>query len=144
MAAVKNFGKEMHLQPAGAGSTLTKLSELLSLKVPSSTVDTIDATTHDSAGGVMEFIGEGVSDPGAGSAKIHWVPGSASDTLIQAVLASKMVRNAKWVLNGATAKYELAGPVILTSYEPDDAPVQGKQTATIGFKAAGALTLTAA
>lgn len=141
--AVQNFGKEMHLQPTGGGSTLTKLSELLSLKAPSQTVGVIDVTTHDSAEGIMESMPEGVSDPGDGSATIHWIPGSATDTLVQAVLAARQVRNVKFVLNGATAKYALTGPIIVTSYEPDDSPVQGKQTATIGFKAAGKMTLAA-
>lgn len=138
--AARNFGKEMHLQAVGASATLTKLGELLSLKVPSSTVGIIDTTTHDSVDGVMESMAEGVTDPGSGTATIHWVPGSATDTLILAVLTAKITRNAKFVVNGATAKYELTGPIIITSYEPDDAPVQGKQSATIGFRAAGKLT----
>jgi hypothetical protein len=135
--AVKNFGAAFWL--ANASGTLTKIGSVTSVKAPSLTRGTIDTTDHDTPDGVMTFIGEGVADPGDGSVTINWVPGSAGDTLVLEALASGGNRDFKIVANGAAGKYELAGECIVTGYEPDDQPVTGKQTATISFKASGAL-----
>jgi hypothetical protein len=144
--AEKNFGAAFLLgASAAANATLTKIAEVLSVKAPSLSRGTIDTTTHDSAGGVMEFMGEGVADPGVLTVQIHRVPGSDSDAKLLAAVASGdsllMAVNSNG-RNGAgvATKMQTKGIGIVTGYEPDDQPVQGKQTATVTIKASGVWT----
>lgn len=133
--AEKNFGAAFYL-----GNK--KIAEVLSVKAPSLSRGTIDTTTHDSVDGIMEFMGEGVADPGTLSVQIHWVPGSESDTALLAALASGDTQAMTVVSNGRKAdgtaeKKGTTGKGIITGYEPDDQPVQGKQAATVSIKASG-------
>ncbi|MES3154344.1 phage tail tube protein [Sphingomonas faeni] len=133
--AKKNFGAQFWL-----GSALgvpTRISGLLSVKAPSLSRGTIDTTTHESEDGIMTFMGEGVADPGEGTAQIEWIPGSTGDGIVLDALAKGDVRSVQIFVNGNNGKASLTGECIITSYEPDDQPVQGKQAATIGFKASG-------
>ncbi len=141
--AEKNFGAAFMMPVAGVpDGVITKVAEVLSVKRPSLARETIDTTTHDSVDGIMEFMGEGVADPGDLTIQIHWVPGSAADLWILSALATGVVLPLKVVSNGRTeqgvaTKIQTAGNGIFTGYEPDEQPVQGKQTATVSIKASG-------
>lgn len=144
--AERNFGAAFYIgATSAANAVLTKAAEVLSVKAPSLSRGTIDTTTHDSANGVMEFMGEGVADPGELTIQIHRVPGSATDTLLLAALADPNARQMKITSNGRAAGgaaqvMQTTGLGIVTGYEPDDQPVQGKQTATLTVKASGVWT----
>lgn len=141
--AERNFGAAFYMASVAAPlGALTKLAEVLSVKAPSLSRGTIDTTTHDSVDGIMEFMGEGVADPGELTVQVHRVPGSATDTAILAALAAGQNMAMKVTSNGrkndGTAQVmQTAGVGIVTGYEPDDQPVQGKQTATLTIKASG-------
>jgi hypothetical protein len=141
--AEKTFGAAFYMARAvDPTGPLLKIAEVLSVKSPALSRGTIDATTHDSEEGIMEFIGEGVADPGELTVQIHWVPTSDSDaTMISGLLYNfplrmKVVSNGRTAL-GAATRIQTVGYGIVTSYEPDDQPVQGKQTATLTVKASG-------
>ncbi|AHE55910.1 hypothetical protein NX02_21900 [Sphingomonas sanxanigenens DSM 19645 = NX02] len=122
----------------GAG-VLTKVNGLLNVNRPNLTVETVDTTTHDSADGIREFIAA-LADPGELSATIHYEPGSATDDLLLEHLVSREKRAFNIVTKGpAGALEDNEGMVILTSYEPDDAPIDGVRQATITGKVSGAV-----
>lgn len=141
--AEKNFGAAFYMAAVAAPTgPLVKLAEVVSVKAPSLSRGTIDTTTHDSVDGIMEFMGEGVADPGELTITVNRVPGGATDTAVLAALAAGIVLPMKVTSNGrdsqgAATKIQTAGNGIVTGYEPDDQPVQGKQTATISIKASG-------
>lgn len=141
--AEKNFGAAFYMAAVAAPTgTLVKLAEVVSVKAPSLSRGTIDTTTHDSVDGIMEFIGDGVADPGELTITVNRVPGGDTDTACIAALAAGVALAMKVTSNGRTAqgaatKIQTAGIGIVTGYEPDDQPVNGKQTATLSIKASG-------
>ncbi|RZI61395.1 MAG: hypothetical protein EOP94_00570 [Zymomonas sp.] len=141
--AEKNFGAAFYMAAVAApAGPVVKLAEVLSVKAPSLSRGTIDTTTHDSVDGIMEFMGEGVADPGELTIQVHRVPGGATDTACIAAVTAGVALSMKVTSNGrdaqgAAIKMQTAGIGIVTAYEPDDQPVQGKQTATVSIKASG-------
>lgn len=100
----------------------------------------MEVTNHCTSGGTREFIA-GLADPGELSATILYEPGSATDLLILEHITSRETREFKIVLVSPDGTTEDAtGSVILTAYEPDDAPVDGRREATITGKVTGAMT----
>lgn len=134
--------------PGGEGTKLyltastnydTQITPLLTVNRPNLTVDVVETTNHGS-GAVREYIA-GLADPGEMTATILYTPGSAVDTMLLAHLASREPRAFKIVVvetDGTTQ--DVTGTIILTGYEPDDAPVDGRREATISGKVTGATT----
>ncbi|AHE52637.1 phage tail tube protein [Sphingomonas sanxanigenens] len=138
MTGVLGYGTALYLTNAAAA--LQKVLGLTNVNRPNLTVETVDTTTHDSPDAVREFIA-GLADPGELSATIHYEPGSATDDLILEHLASREKRPFNIVTIGAAGATENnEGVIILTSYEPDDAPIDGVRTATVTGKVSGAIT----
>lgn len=133
-------GTELHL--TASTNYDTQITPLLSVNRPNLSVDIVETTNHGS-GGIREYIA-GLADPGELSATILYTPGSATDTFLLAHLASRETRAFKIVVvetDGTTQ--DVTGNIILTSYEPDDAPVDGRREATITGKVTGATSQTA-
>src|SRR3546814_16308727 len=78
MAGIHGFGAKFKLHN---GTALTAIANVLAVKPPSPTVETIDVTDHDSAGTMRDFIA-GLIDPGAGTVRAHYLPGSPGDGLL--------------------------------------------------------------
>lgn len=134
-------GAELHL--TASVNYDTQITPLLTVNRPNLSVDTIETTNHGS-GGVREYIA-GLADPGELSATILYTPGSATDTFLLAHLSSREARAFKVRVVETDGTYqEVTGTIILTSYEPDDAPVDGRREATITGKVTGATTQAAA
>lgn len=135
MTGVLGLGSGLYLTSGAA--VLTKIVGLLNVNRPNLNVETADTTDHDSEDGVREFI-PGLADPGELSATIKYVPGSPTDDLLLEHLAAREIRPFNIVTVGANKALEdNEGMVILTSYEPDDAPIDGVRTATITGKVSG-------
>jgi hypothetical protein len=132
--------------PSGEGTELhltattdfdTQVTPLLTVNRPNLTVDAVETTNHGS-NGTREFIA-GLANPGALSATILYTPGSAVDTFLLAHLASRETRAFKIRVVETDGTYqEVTGNLFLTSYEPDDAPVDGRREATITAQVTGA------
>lgn len=123
-----------------SSSVLTQVLGLLSVNRPNLTVEAVDTTTHESSNGVREFIA-GLADPGELTATLHYEPGGATDTLLLEHLSSRAKRAFKIVVKEADGTtQDVTGTILLTSYEPDDAPIDGVRTATITAKVSGATT----
>lgn len=138
MGAKKTFGTVLKL--ADSGSAVAAVAELFSIKMPGLTRGTVDATTHDSPGGAMEYIPEGVYDAGEIQCQGHYVAGSTADDLLIAALVSGTVQDFEIVAKSAAGTETISGSAIVTAYEPDGMEVQGKQTFSATLKVTGALT----
>jgi predicted secreted protein len=142
VAAKTAFGSIfcMVAAPTAVVTATHKIAELLSLQPPQWERGTMDVTTHDSAGQAREFIAEGVYDAGEISGQVHYIAGSAGDTLMLAAMTGGTTMNCKCVLKAATGTQDLTFQGILTAYQPDDMEVDGKQTAAFTIKITGAVT----
>ncbi len=136
MAAKHGFGAKFFLHD---GTALVEISDVLSVTPPSPTVETIDATTHGSAGAAREFIA-GLIDTGEGSIRVNWVPGSASDVLMSAAVLSRVVKAWKINVPAGTGTRDFTGNCVVTGYEKDDVVIDDKMTAILSIKVSGLIT----
>lgn len=130
-------GEGTELWLTSGTAVLTKITPLLTCNRPNLSIDIVETTNHGSSG-VREYIA-GLANPGELSATILYEPGSAIDTLLLEHLASRETRAFKIVVVETDgSKQAVTGNIILTGYEPDDAPVDGRREATITGQVTGA------
>lgn len=122
------------------GGALAMIAKLVSVKPPTASRGVIDTTAHDSTAGAMEFITEGVYDPGEVSGQINYIAGSTGDDLFLAALASGGLYDFKIVVKAATGTEDMTFSGYVTSYGVDDLPTNGKQTASFAIKVSGPVT----
>jgi hypothetical protein len=134
-AAKRTFQNELWM--GLAGGSLVKVGELRSVTPPKPSRDTIDATTHDSAEGAMEFIASGIYDPGTLSFSINHIAGNTDDLAFSTALADGELRDFKVVLKGATSHEAYTFSGFVTSYGADDQPTNGLQTASGTVRVSG-------
>lgn len=113
-----------------------ELGEVTNITPPSESVDVIDATHMASPGRYREFI-QGLIDGGEASIDVNWVPGAATDDYVFAWRAAGESRNMRITTNNNTT---YTFPSFVTGWTPQ-IPVDGKMTATLTVKAAGAITV---
>lgn len=131
------------LRLTNAAGALVAISQLVTLKPPSETVETIEVT-HQGSGGIKEYIA-GLTEPGDISATMHYLAGSADDLLIREHRASKETRPFEIDVKtkdaaGDPKTVTVSGNIIITTYEPDDSPVGAVRTATFTAKVSGGPT----
>jgi len=136
VAAVKGKGAKVWLYN---GTILTVLSNIISVKPPSATRDTIDTTVHGSTGDYREFISS-LIDAGEVTFNMNYILNGADDTLILAAFAAGDVRTFAVDLNTATVPWRIAGSAIVTGYMRDDVVIDGKMTSQITLKVTGPIT----
>lgn len=136
MAGKHGFGAKFFLHD---GTSLVEIADVMSVTPPSPTVETIDTTTHASAGGVREFIA-GLIDTGEGSIRVNWIPGSTSDVLLAAAVLSRQVKAFKINVPAGTGTRDFTGNCVVTGYEKDDVVIDDKMTAVLTIKASGLIT----
>jgi predicted secreted protein len=137
-AAKITFRNELWMGPAGG--SLTKIAELRSVTPPKGSRETLDATTHDSEEGAMEFIASGVYDPGTLNYSVNHIAGSASDTALTAAFNDGELRDFKVVLKGASDTVDYLFSGFVTAHGPDDQPTNGLQTASGTVRVSGPVT----
>ena len=113
--------------------------EVFNITPPSFTLDQIDVTHMQSADRIREFI-DGLVDPGECSFEQNYIPGSASDIVLLAILAlpigQSRTRNCRIIYpNGKLDTFKAN----LQQYEPN-VPTDDKMTATVTFKVTGKIT----
>lgn len=140
MAGKHGFGAYFK---AHNGTALTKISNVLAVKPPNTTVETIDVTDHDSANAMREFIA-GLIDTGEGTIRIHYLPGSAGDLLMTTLVTSRAVKAWSIGVPSSAGFWEFTGSAVFTSYEKDDVVIDDKMTALLSFKVSGPITEAAA
>lgn len=120
---------------ADASAVLTQLDELLSVTPPNPQIDDVEATHMAST--AKEFIA-GLTDYGSGDFEFNFIPGNATDVLIRAAIADKVVRSFKVVLpitTGATHQ-EITGSCIVKGWVPSD-PIADRMTSTLTVRFTG-------
>lgn len=140
-ASAKNtFGVVLKL--ADTGGTPAAVAELTSITPPAMKRETIDVTTHDGASQAMEFIPDGVYDPGTIEVEGNLIAGSAADDLFIAALVTGTVQDYEVLIKSATSTVTWSGSAILTEYAPGPMPVSGsRQTFRATLKATGPITM---
>ena len=118
-----------------AADSLTQLSEILSVALPNSQVEDVEATHMASTR--REFIA-GLVDDGEGTIEMNYVPGSATDVLIRAAVNDGVTRDYKAVLQVADGStWEVTGDCIVKGYERMT-PIDDRMTATMTIRFTGA------
>lgn len=127
------------------GATPTAVVNVHDISGPSMSVDTIDVTAHDSAGGYREFVA-GFIDSGEVSFSLNWDPDAATHKLATGGLPYLLTQRESEDFElefktGATAgdTYKASFTAYVTGFEPS-APVEDKQTADVTLKIDGAVT----
>lgn len=129
--AMIGYGSTFGIDPAG-GTSFTTLGEVTNITPPSDSIDVVDVTHMQSPNRTREFLA-GLRDPGTASFEINFVPGSASDDLIQQVRDAGTVVSCRITFpNAATWTFD----GLLTGYEPA-VPNEDKLSATVSFKVTG-------
>lgn len=137
-AAKPSFGNSLLICPAGG--TLVAVAELLSIEPPKTARDTIDVTTHDSSGGAMEYIAEGVYETGEVKGTLHYVPNSTFDVAALLAITTGAKQDVKIIAKGASGNRQKTFSGFLIEYGPDGFEVKGKQTASFSIKVTGVVT----
>jgi predicted secreted protein len=137
--AKASFGIELWLVPDGG--SLVKVAELITLNPPPISRGTIDATTHDSSGGAMEKIAQGVYEVGAITGQIHYEPDSTQDDALVLAMTGGALQDFKIVFPTGSPRKNLTGSGYLTEYAPQDAPVDGRLVANLTLTPTGAITV---
>lgn len=141
MTALAKDTRGTMLRLAAAPGSPVLVAELTSITPPALTRGTIDVTTHDGATEAMEFIADGVYDPGEISCEGNLILGSTADDLFIAALTTGNLYNFEIEAKGTgTTREEMTGTCIITGYTPGEMPVAGaKQTFTATMKVTGAI-----
>lgn len=132
------YGSFFHIS-RDSGSTWTEIAEVFDITPPSDTVDQVDVTHMQSPNRRREFI-SGLSDPGSASFEMNFVPGSASDLLIQEIRGTGEQVLCRITFPNAVT-WQFTGQI--ESYEPA-IPTEDKMTASVSFKVSGSTVAAAA
>lgn len=133
---------EMHLSTDDSALNLTELAEIISVTPPNSQTEDVNATHMKSPNRRMEYIA-GLIDDGEGTFEMNYVPGSATDLLIQAAVTAGDARAYKIVVPDGANGWEISGTCIVKGYERN-IPVDDRMTATMTVRFSGAPTEAAA
>lgn len=142
MAAVKGKGAKLWVWDSELGTpALVQVGELVAVTPPSATRDTVDTTHHGSVGDYREFVSN-LIDAGEVSATINWLPGGATDTLLQRVFEDGEVTAFAIDVNTSTpgTQRRISGNMLLTEFAPDEIGIEDKMAAGISMKVSGPLT----
>lgn len=121
-----------------SAGVFTALAEVFEVTPPEITVDQVEVTHFKSAGRSREYI-PALSDNGAASASMNYVPSSATDQLIDTLLGSGDVSTMRITYpNGATVTFD----AFVSGYSKS-IPVADRMTADVQFKVTGAVTMAA-
>ncbi|HEU0045080.1 phage tail tube protein [Sphingomonas sp.] len=121
------------------GTALTKLLEVTSFGLPTPEVETIEATHLESPGRRREYI-TGMIEDGELEVVMNYVPGSATDLLINTALEAGTARAFKAVVPNATVGRNFQGTCIVTGLDRGTIEADGKMEATMTVRLTGATT----
>lgn len=127
----------------GGPEVFTTIAEVTGITGPSLTTETIDVTSHESAGGFREFIA-GLKDGGEVTFEINYIPDSASHDNTAGLLkdyTDKTLRNFEIIWPDVSLT-KWSFKALITSFTPE-APATGndKLSASVTMKVSGAPTL---
>lgn len=127
-------GATIGVEPNAGAGTYTLLGEVVSLTPPPTELDAID-TTHMGSGDTREFD-PGLINPGQAEVGYHFIPGSASDELVEAWVRAREKRSVQITYrNGKTLTFS-AFP---TNVE-HEVPLDDKMMSVVTLQVSGAKT----
>lgn len=116
------------------------IAELTNITESGMTRATIDATTHDGASQAMEFISDGVYDPGEISFEGNLIAGSTADDLLRGAVEAGSLMAGELEFKAATGTKTRDFNCYVTSYSIGEFPVAGgKQSFSCTVKLTGAI-----
>lgn len=139
--AKTTFGATLRL--AVSGGSLATVAELTSINPPAVSRASVDVTSLDSASGAMEFIPDGVFDPGEIGIEGHLVLGSTNDNFFTTAITSGQTLDFEVIAKATSGTRKWTGKAIVTAYEPGELGVAGKQTFSATLKVTGPISQTA-
>ena len=139
-AALIGFSTEFWLD--SAAGLLTELGEITAVTPPNPQLEDVEATHFKSPGRRREYIA-GLIEDGEGTFEMNFVPGSATDVLIQAALSDAVTRAYKIVIPDGAFGWEITGDCIVKGYERS-VPIDDRMSATLTVRFTGAKTEAAA
>lgn len=141
--ALLGYGTVFQVDTANSPLQFKYIGEVFNITPPSSTIDQVDVTHMLSPLRTREFI-DGLIDAGECSFEMNYIPGSESDLLLLAIIATPIGTSRRRTCrivypNGAYDTFSAN----LQSYEPS-IPTDDKMTATVTWRVTGVVTRTAA
>lgn len=117
----------------------TAVAQVRSISGGSLSLDTVDVTTHDSAGGWREFVAT-LIDAGEVSVEIVFDPDNATHTSLRTDLVARTATTYSITFTDTTPAVWTFSAFV-TAFEPS-AAVDGELSATVTLKITGAVTVT--
>jgi predicted secreted protein len=140
-AAIHAIGTLLKMGDGGSPETFTTIAEVLSIRGPSLSSDTIDVTNHDTSNGYREFI-MGLQDGGEVTFSINYQPTAPTHNATSGLLKAYDAKTKKnWRLvfpDAGGTTWNFAGVVRTFSV---NAPIDAQLTADVTIKVSGKPTL---
>ncbi len=136
--AAIGYGAEFWLDNNAGTPVLTKLGEITGISLPNAQTEEVEATHFGSPDRRREYI-SGLIDDGEGTFEMNYVPGSATDLLIQGAQASGLAKGYKIVIPDGADTWEITGDCIVRGYERN-VPIDDRMTATLTVRFTGEST----
>lgn len=135
--AMIGYDTRFAIESTPGSDTYTELAEVYEITPPSSTIAKVQVTHMKSPGRRHEYI-PGLTENGAASLQMNYVPGSASDLRLEALRASGQVVSMRITYpNGVTVTFD----GFVEEYTPA-VPVDDRLTATVSLAVTGDIVIT--
>lgn len=132
--------EELHFEDAS--DVLTELGSVVSISPPEFSVSETDVTSQGD--NCVAKMAPGLIDPGSITATIRHAPGNATDLLLDEAIASKAVRNGKFVYGDVGARYDLNFNGFITAYSKGGEVAPGeRRTSSVTIRLRALPTLSA-
>ena len=139
--ARSSFGSLLKIGDGGGSESFATISEVLDISGPGFSLNTADATSHDSTGGWNELIGT-ILQGGQVTFTLNWQPGHATHSYAAGLLGdmvARTLRNFQLVIPTASPT-TWSFSALVTGFPPS-LPVDGKQTVAVTLSLSGQPTL---
>jgi len=120
------------------GTGLVELGEIVTITPPNAQTADVESTHFKSDNRRREYIA-GLIEDGEGTFEMNYVPGSATDALIQAALNAAATRAYMIVLPAPSGTWRINGSCIIKGYERNIS-MDDRMTATLTVRFTGAKT----
>lgn len=141
-AAKAAKGTKLQVGNGGGPETFTTIAEVLDVKAPNESQNTIEVTSHDST--AAEFIAEGIVDGGEVTFGLNFIGSNPQHQGLRADLRNGTLRNFKLLIPDKTLdadKTTFSFSGIVTAFDGPEAPVRGKLQANVTIKISGLPTV---
>ncbi|SEI10094.1 phage tail tube protein [Paracoccus alkenifer] len=134
--AMIGYDTRFEIETAPGAGIYVELEEVYEITPPASTISKVDVTSFKSPGRRREFI-PGLTENGAASLNMNFVPGSPSDLRIEALRASGEVLSMRITYpNGVTVTFD----GFVEEYTPA-VPVDDRMTAAVSLSVTGEILI---